>query len=107
MNELFGDGFLYIPLILFALMAIGLVVFFIVILVLRDQKEQNFNDEMTRRLPEIEYTQIVSTARGSNLDHSPPMTKFLIVYKSGDKQIVNLRDGSKLFNECVQRLKNE
>lgn len=109
-----------IPVILFAVVGFGFVIFFILMLHKREKQDKEFNEEMMRRLPEVEYTEIVSSANGSNGTvstfnsdggvgfgsySSRPTTKFLVVYKSGDKQIVNLRDGIPLFNEYVRLLK--
>lgn len=74
---------------------------------------------MTERLPDVEYTEIIASSNGggsvttidSNGDvgfgsyGSAPSTKFLVVYKSGEKEIVNLYDGIPLVNEYVRLLK--
>lgn len=106
-----------IPVILFAVVAFGFVFF----ILYKKNKIKEFNKEMMRRLPEVEYTEIVSSSNGNNGTVSTfnsdggifgsyssyPTTKFLVVYKSGYKQIVNLRDGIPLFNEYVRLLKNK
>lgn len=111
-----------IPIILFAIIGFGLIIFFITALFKKEKKDKEFNEEMMRRLPEVEYTEIISSTSGSNGTvsafnsdgdmgfgsySSHPTTKFLVVYKSGYKQIVNLRDGIPLFNEYVKLLKNK
>ena len=105
---------------MFAALSLGFVVLFIKALGKREKDDKDFNEEMMRRLPEVEYTEIVSSSNGGsgfvstfNSDGgvgggsygSHPTTKFLVVYKSGYKQIVNLRDGIPLFNENVRLLK--
>lgn len=112
--------FALIPVIIFAVVAFGFIFLFISNLHKKEKQEKEFIDEMTRRLPDVEYTEIVSSSNGSNGTvstfnsnggvgygsySSRPTTKFLVVYKSGDKQIVNLRDGIPLFNEYVRLLK--
>ncbi len=87
-----------------------------------ERKKKAFNDEMMRRLPDIEYTEIISSSNSSRGNvttfnfnggvgfgsyGSPATTKFLLVYKSGFKEIVNITDGTPLFNEYVMRLKKE
>ena len=114
------DNIWLIPVIMFAVFGFGFVVFFIVALFRKEKKDKEFNEETMRRLPEVEYTEIVSSSNGSNGTistfnsdggvgygsySSRPTTKFLVVYKSGYKQIVNLRDGIPLFNEYVRLLK--
>lgn len=86
----------------------------------KHKKEKEFDEEMMRRLPDVEYTEIVSSSNGNGgaistfnssggvgygFYGSQSTTKFLVVYKSGDKQIVNLLDGSQLFNEYVRLLR--
>ena len=99
----------------------GLVILgFVIFAVYSKQKDKEFNNEMMKRLPDVEYTEIVSSSHGChgsisvlNSDgeggygsyRSCLTTKFLVVYKSGYKQIINLRDGTPLFNEYVNLLK--
>ena len=82
-------------------------------------KYRKFDAEMMKKLPEIEYTEIVtsSSEAESLVALNPRMegdkrhyligstTKFLIIYKSNQKQMVCLRDGTPFFNECVKLLK--
>ena len=114
------DNSFLILVIMLTIVGLSPVVFFIVALYIKEKKDKEFNEEMMRRLPEVEYTEIVSSSNGSNGNVSTfnshggvgfgsysslPTTKFLVVYKSGYKQIVNLRDGIPLFNEYVRLLK--
>lgn len=83
------------------------------------KKYQEFDAAMMKKLPEIEYTEIVESSsdakslveinpkmEGDKKYYLPgPTTKFLIVYKSNQKQMVSLRDGTPFFNECVKLLK--
>lgn len=109
-----------IPVIMFAVLGFGFVFFFIFALHKKEKKEKEFIEEMIRKLPDVEYTEIVSSSNGNSGTiatfnsnggvgygsySSRPTTKFLVVYKSGDKQIVSLRDGIPLFNEYVRLLR--
>lgn len=110
-----------LPVVMFVVIAVVFVCLLLYSLQKRENQDREFNEEMMRKLPEVEYTEIVSSSNGNkgtistfNSDggvgfgsyNSRPTTKFLIIYKSGDKQIVNLRDGTPLFNEYVNYLKN-
>ncbi len=116
------DNIWFMPVIMFAVLGFGFIVFFIVALYRKEKKDKEFNEEIMRRLPEVEYTEIVSSSNGNNGTvstfnsdggvgfgsySSRPTTKFLVVNKSGYKQTVNLRDGIPLFNEYVRLLKNK
>ncbi len=96
------------------------IVIFIRALSEQERKRKEFNEEMTRRLPEVEYTEIISSSNGgsgtvSTLNSnggvgfgsydSRSTTKFLLVYKSGYKQIITIEDRNPLFNEYVALLK--
>ncbi len=109
---------LLITVILNVVVIIGAIVFLICML----YKNKKRDKELMRRLPEVEYTEIISSTNGNNgiistfntnggvgfgSYSSCPTTKFLVVYKSGYKQIVNLRDSKPLFNEYVRLLKNK
>lgn len=114
------DWLALIPAIIFAIVGFGFVFLFISNLRKKEKQEKEFINEMMKRLPDVEYTEIVSSSNGSNGTvstfnlnggvgygsySSRSTTKFLVVYKSGDKQIVNLRDEIPLFNEYVRLLK--
>lgn len=86
----------------------------------KKQKEQDRIDRLTERLLDVEYTEIIASSNGeggtvttfdSNGDvgfgsyGGAPSTKFLVVYKSGEKEIVNLDDRLPLVNEYVRLLK--
>jgi len=109
--------YIWLTIILCAV-AFGSIFFLIFMLHRRKRQDEEFNEEMMKRLPEVEYTEIVSSSNGNNgtigtfnsdggfgSDSSRPTTKFLVVYKSGYKQIVILRDGIPLFNEYVKLLR--
>ncbi|MDE6504750.1 MAG: hypothetical protein K2L42_02650 [Clostridia bacterium] len=112
--------FALLPTIIFAVIAFCFILFLIYFLHKRKKKNKEFIDEMMRRLPGVDYTEIIASSYCNNGTistfnsngevgygsyNSRPTTKFLVVYKSGDKQIVNLLDGTPLFNEYVQLLK--
>ncbi len=103
-------------------LAIGFIVLFIACWVIWIVKELEFKKELKRRLPDVAYTEIVSSSNGSNGTvstlnsnggvgfgsyRSRPTTKFLVVYTSGYKQIVTIEDGTALFKEYVARLRND
>ena len=109
-----------IPVIMFAACVFSFVIIFIRALDRNEKKYKEFNKEMMSRLPEVEYTEIISSSNGnsgtigiissdgvvgSGSYSSRPITKFLVVYKFGYKQIVSVYDGEPLFNEYVLRLR--
>lgn len=91
-----------------------LIIIFIVLFVMFERKkkrqENAWYEELMKKLPDVDYTKIVSSSNGvesgNGIFSSLPKTKFLVVYKSGDKQIVNLRDNVPLFEEYVRLLIN-
>lgn len=110
-----------VPVSIFAVISFVLIFLFIYKLYKREKLDREFNEEMMRRLPEVEYTKIISSVVGNtgfvgtvNTDGkvgigsygADATTKFLVVYKSGYKQIVHLKDGIPLFNEYVKLLKD-
>ena len=77
-----------------------------------NNKEKNYINELTKRLPYVDYTEIISSSNGVSTEgissfnfNTRATTKFLVVYKSGQKHIVLLDDNSPLFNEYVKLLK--
>lgn len=114
------DAFGIIMIVSFCAVCALIIFLFNLSLNKKKQKEQERIDKLTERLPEVEYTEIISSSNGeggtvttfdSNGDvgfgsyGSAPSTKFLVVYKSGEKEIVNLYDGIPLVNEYVRLLK--
>lgn len=92
-----------------------LIVIFMVWFICTKIKKKKFINEMMEKLPDVEYTAIVSSSNGygvaGNTNYNggiaKPTIKFLVVYKSGEKQIVTLRDGEPLFNEYTLLLRVE
>lgn len=98
---------------------IGVIAFIVFAIVLMfivikhgKRKKNKFTKVMMKKLPNVEYTAIISSSNGycvSNGNNSiyegGPTTKFLIVYKSGEKEIVTLSDEGPLFNEYVKLLR--
>ena len=60
------DNIWFMPVIMFAVLGFGFIVFFIVALYRKEKKDKEFNEEIMRRLPEVEYTEIVSSSNGNN-----------------------------------------
>lgn len=110
------SGVIIFLLVTGVILLVGIIAMFIYMLRARAKKIA----ELWKRLPDVAYTEIVSSSTGASGSintyntkgelsfgsfYSSPSTKFLIVYKSGEKQIVNLGDGTALFNEYVQLLR--
>ncbi len=94
----------------------------LIIELVKRHKTKEYYKELTRRLPEVEYTEIVVSSNGSSGSfstyntfggvgggsyESSPKTKFLVVYKSGYKQVVSVEDKNPLFDKYVLLLKNK
>ena len=96
----------------------GLTIGISVFLIIRNSKK---TEERLSRLSEIDYTQIIGSSGGNNgtvYTHgnngtnigtysSPPTTKFLVVYLNGEREIVSVRDNSRLCDEYLLRLKKD
>lgn len=66
-NYVYGVSWLaLIPAIIFAVVAFGFVFFFIFGLHKKEKQEKEFIDEMMKRLPDVDYTEIVSSSNGNN-----------------------------------------
>ncbi len=120
MNYLLLSNYTWFICIFPIVIAFGALFFLFFMLNKRKKQEKEFNEKLMKKVPEIEYTEIVSSSNGNNgiistfntdgdigfgSYNSLPTTKFLVVYRSGHKEIVNLRDGTPLFNEYVRLLK--
>lgn len=92
----------------------------IVVAIIRKYRQIEKIKELTIRLPGVEYTEIIVSSNSrkgafssaNTRGHfnygtykSSARTKFLVVYKSGQKQVVELQDDTPLFNEYLQLLK--
>ncbi|GEM_PF-4947100 len=91
-----------------------------IIYIIKNRKEQNKSYlKRLERLSDVEWTQILST-NGSNMGSvtmyrkdgadfgtysSVPMTKFLVVYFGGEREIVEVRDNSDLCKAYLEKLK--
>lgn len=82
-------------------------------------KNKRKTEESLKRLPEVDYTQIIGSSggetgsvvtygnSGANFGaySSAPTTKFLVVYLNGENEIVSVLDNSKLCKEYLLKLK--
>lgn len=92
--------------------AIGIIIWYV-------QKNKKKTEERIKRLPEVDFTQIIGSSggetgsvvtygnSGANFGaySSAPTTKFLVVYLNGENEIVSVLDNSKLCKEYLLRLK--
>ena len=104
-----------IPITLAVLIFVGAIVLIIYCV----HKSKVWTEEKIKRLPDIDYTQIIGSgggesgsvtmhgSAGTNFGSysSRPTTKFLVVYLNGEQEIVSVDDNSKLCKEYLNRLK--
>ena len=110
----------WVALFLFVAVSIGGIVLFIRGLYKQEKREKEGLMYYMSRLNEIDYTEIIGSSNGNsgvvttvNSNGNVGMgsygsnatTKFLIVYKSGEKEIIQIQDRSPLFPELVKLLK--
>ena len=107
-----------IHVILFIFVVIFIMILMIILIKIR-KKQNKFYLERLERLSDVEWTQILST-NGSNMGSvtmyrkdrvdfgtysSVEMTKFLVVYFGGEREIVTVRDNSDLCKAYLEKLK--
>ena len=101
--------------ILMFILIVGVNIFIFGYILKRKKLNDRQNIERASRITEVDYTEIIASgnridgfiSNGSGSVHSHPSTKFLVVYKNGNREIVNTADGSELCNLYLQLLKKE
>lgn len=87
----------------FSLSTIAIIIIFVVLF--RKQKERR--QDLEKKIPYIDYTELIGASdyRPGYRYNYAPIIKFLVTFKTGEKQIVSIPERSPLCQKYIDLLK--